>query len=119
MYGALSEDGKHLFRQDDKFDTKSFIAYMEKVENKFIEFIEFFDRATQIRSEMVEEYFQQNLEKINIEYFLRVQCSSILLKKCWRQCKGNTPSNYYSSFSQVKQAISNYYSTRRFELDVK
>jgi hypothetical protein len=42
VYGVLSLDGKQLFRQqDDKFDTKSLIAHMEKVKKKFIEFLEF------------------------------------------------------------------------------
>jgi hypothetical protein len=41
------------------------------------------------------------------------------VEECWRQGKGNILSNYYSSFSQVKQAISNYYRKRRFNLDIK
>jgi hypothetical protein len=41
VYGALSGEGKHLFIQDDKFDTKSLIAYMEKVKKTFKKFIEF------------------------------------------------------------------------------
>lgn len=39
------------------------------------------------------------------------------IEECWRQGKYNILSNYYSSFSLVKQAISDYYRKRRFNLD--
>lgn len=107
MYGALSGDGKHLSRQDDKFDTKSLIAYMEKVKKKFKKFIEFLDRATQIRSEMVEKYFQQNTQTINIEYFLWVQCSSILLKNVGDSVKVT----YYQTTILVSHRLNRRYPT--------
>jgi len=61
VYGVLSLDGKQLFRQDEKFDSQSFIDYLEQVKKKFRKFIVFLDRATQHRSKVVEEYFQQKI----------------------------------------------------------
>ena len=56
VYGVLSLDGKQLFRQYERFDSHSFIAYLEEIRKKFKKFIMFVDRATQHRSKMVEEY---------------------------------------------------------------
>lgn len=69
VYGVLSLEGKQLFRQKDKFDGQSFITYLQQVKKKFKKFIMIVDRATQHRSKMVEEYFQQNIETIKVEYF--------------------------------------------------
>jgi len=119
VYGVLSLDGKQLFRQDEKFDSQSFIDYLEQVKKKFRKFIVFLDRATQHRSKVVEEYFQQNIETMKVEYFPVGSSYLNAVEECWRQGKYNILSNYYSSFSQVKQAISNYYRKRRFNLDIK
>ena len=69
VYGVLSLDGKQMFRQDDKFDSQSFVTYLEQVKKKFNKFILFLDRATQHRSKMVEEYFQRNSKTMKVEYF--------------------------------------------------
>lgn len=116
VYGVLSLDAKQLFRQKDKFDSQSFITYLQQVKKKFIMIV---DRATQHRSKMVEEYFQQNIETIKVEYFPVGSVFLNAVEECWRQGKCNILSNYYSRFSQVKQAISNFYRKRRFNLDIK
>jgi transposase len=119
VYGVLSLDGKQLFRQYDRFDSHSFIAYLEEIRKKFKKFIMFVDRATQHRSKMVEEYLQRNIEAIKIEYFPVGSPEFNPVEECWRQGKCNILSNYYSSFLHIKQAISSYYRTRRFKLDIK
>ncbi len=55
IYSTLSLDGKQLFRQYERFDSQSFIAYLEEIRKKFNKFILFADRAAQHRSKMVEE----------------------------------------------------------------
>lgn len=119
VYGVLSLDGKQMFRQDDKFDGQSFITYLEQVKKKFNKFIIFLDRATQHRSRMVEEYFQRNSKTMKVEYFPVGSSFLNAVEECWRQGKDNILPNYYSSLSQVKQAISGYYRKRRFNLDIK
>ena len=119
VYGVLSLDGKQFFRQDDQFDSQSFISYLEQVRKKFKKFVIFLDRATQHRLKVVEEYFQHNLKTIKVEYFPVGSSYLNAVEECWRQGKCNILPNYYSSFSQVKQAISNYYRKRRFNLDIK
>ena len=69
IYGVLSSDGKQLFKQYDRFDSHSFIEYLEKVRKKLKKFIIFVDRTTQHRSKVVQEYLQKNEDSVKIEYF--------------------------------------------------
>ncbi len=119
VYGVLSLDGKQLFRQYDRFDSHSFMAYLDEVKKKFNKFIMFVDRASQHRARIVKEYLQRNLETIRIEYFPVGSPELNAVEECWRQGKCNILSNHYSSLSHIKQVISNYYRTRRFNLDIK
>ena len=41
LFGVLSLDGKQLFRQYERFDSQSFIAYLEEIRKKFNKFIIF------------------------------------------------------------------------------
>jgi hypothetical protein len=45
LFGVLSMDGKQLFRQYNRFDSHSFIAYLEEIRKKINKFIIFVDRA--------------------------------------------------------------------------
>ncbi len=119
IYGVLSLDGKQLFRQYERFDSHSFISYLEEVQKKFGKFILFVDRATQHRSRVVKEYLQRYSDIIRMEYFPVGSPEFNAIEECWRQGKYNILSEYYCSFSQIKQAISHYYRTRRFNLDIK
>lgn len=119
VFGILSLDGKQLFRQYERFDSQSFIAYLEEVRKKFKKFIMIVDRATQHRSRMVKEYLQRNLETIRMEYFPVGLPLLNAVEECWRQGKCNILSRYCSGFSRLKQTISNFYRTRRFNLDIK
>ena len=119
-FGVLSMDGKQLFRQYERFDShQSFMAYLEEARKKFRKFIMIVDRATQHRSRMVKEYLQRNLETIRIEYFPVGLPLLNAVEECWRQGKCNILSRCYSGFSHLKQTISNFYRTRRFNLDIK
>ena len=68
VYGVLSLDGKQLFRQDSKFDSQSFLSYLDRVKKKFNKFVIFIDRATQHKSKMVKDYFKENVKTMKVEY---------------------------------------------------
>ncbi len=50
IFGVLSNNGKQLFRQYNRFDSHSFIRCLEEVRKKFNKFIIFVNRAPQHRS---------------------------------------------------------------------
>src|SRR6476469_4843386 len=118
IFGALSSDGKQLLRQHDRFDSQTFIRYLEQLRKKFKKFVIFVDRATQHRSRVVQEYPHRHEDGIKIEYLPVVGSPEFnAVEECWRQGKHNILSNYYSCFSHLKQVISQYYRTKRFNLD--
>ena len=119
IFGVLSLDGKQLFRQYERFDSHSFIAYLEETRKKFRKFIMIVDRATQHRSRMVKEYLQRNLETIRMEYFPVGSPEFNAVEECWRQGKCSILSNCPYSLSHLKEMISQYCRTRRFNLDIK
>ena len=96
-----------------RFDSHSFISYLEEVKKKFKKFVIFVDRATQHRSKVVQEYLQRNEDSMRIEYFPVGSPEFNAVEECWRQGKYNILSNYYSSFSQLKQVISQYYQNNK------
>ena len=119
IFGVLSLDGKQLFRQYDRFDSHSFITYLEETRRRFKKFIMFVDRAAQHRSKEVREYLQRNVDNVRVEYFPVGSPEFNAVEECWRQGKHNLLSEHYPNFQSLKQAISNYYRTRRFNLDIK
>ena len=118
IFGVLSLDGKQLFRQYDRFDSHSFIAYLGDVKKKFKKFIMFVDRAAQHRSKEVREYLQRNVDNVRVEYFPVGSPEFNAVEECWRQGKHNLFQTI-PNFQSLKQVISNYYRTRRFNLDIK
>jgi hypothetical protein len=108
VFGIPSLNGKQLFRQYERFDSQSFIAYLEEVRKKFKKFIMIVGRATQHRSRMVKEYLQRNLETIRIEYFPVGLPLLNAVEECWRQGKCNILPGYYPGFSHLKQTISTF-----------
>lgn len=119
IFGVISTDGKQLFRQYDRFDSQTFIRYLEQVRKKFKKFILFVDRATQHRSKIVQEYLQRNEDNLRIEYFPVGSPEFNAVEECWRQGKYNILSNYYPNFQSLRNTISRYYRTKRFNLDIK
>lgn len=106
-FGVLSLDGKQLFRQYQRFDSHSFIAYLEDVKKKFKKFIIFADRATQHRSRIVKEYLQRNLETIRAEYFpVGSPEFNAVVEECWRQGKY---SSILSNFIIVSRILRSQY----------
>jgi hypothetical protein len=113
-------DGKQPFRQYTRFDSYSFIRYLDEVRKKFKKFVIFLDRASQHRSKIVQEYLQSNGDNIKVEYFpVGSPEFNAVVEECWRQGKYNILSNYYPNFQSLKHIIAKYYRTRRFNLDIK
>ncbi|MFB5600895.1 MAG: transposase, partial [Nitrososphaeraceae archaeon] len=117
VFGCLSIDGKQLFLQYDKFNSSTSVDYLKHVQNKFGKCIIFVDRATPHCSKITKQYLAQHKYSIRLKY-LPVGCPEFnAVEECWRQGKYNILSCYYPTFDSLKDAISSYYRTRRFNLD--
>ena len=120
VFGTITFDGRQLFRQYDTFDQYSFISYLRELKGKFHKLILFLDRAPQhCRSKRVKAYLEKNNDVMTVEYLPRGSSELGAVEECWRQGKDNLlVSKYYPSFTNLKAAITNYYRTKRFNLNI-
>ena len=76
------------------------------------------DRAPQHRSKLVKEFLRNN-RNVKIMYFPRGSPYLNAVEECWRQGKRRLlVSEYYRTFSDMCVAISTYYRTARFNLEL-
>ncbi len=120
VFGALSIDGKQLFRQYDEFNAHTFLAYLKKLHTKFPRCILFMDKARQHRlSRRVKEYLEKNEDTIKVIWFPNSSPEFNAVEECWRQGDKDLLANtFYDRFVDLKEAISNYYRTKRFRLNI-
>ena len=120
VFGTLTIDGKQLFRQYKTFDQDSFISYIRELKRKFHKLILFLDRAPQhCRSRKVRACLERNSDDMIVEYLPKGSPNLSAVEECWRQGKNDLlVSNYYLRFTNLKTAITNYYRTKRFGLNI-
>ena len=119
VFGCLSLDSnKQLFKQYDKFNSNTFVDYLKYVQKRFGKCIMFVDRATPHCSKITKRFLDSNKDTIRLEHFPVGSPEFNAVEECWRQGKYYILSSYYSTFDFLKDTISYYYRTTRFNLDI-
>ncbi|MGH9999721.1 MAG: transposase [Nitrososphaeraceae archaeon] len=118
VFGCLSLDGKQLFKQYDEFNSKTFVDYLKQVQKRFGKIVIFVDRATPHCSKITTRFLDSNKDTIRLEYFPVGSPEFNAVEECWRQGKYHILSTYYSLFNFLKDTISYYYRTTRFNLNI-
>ena len=118
VFGSLSLEGKQLFKQYDKFNSDTFVDYLKQIHKKFGKCIIFVDRATSHCSKITRKFLDANKDTIKLEYFPVGSPEFSAVEECWRQGKYNILSCYYDTFDSLKEVISSYYRTRKFNLNI-
>ena len=85
---------------------------------KFGKCIIFVDRARPHCSKITRKFLVENKDTIKLEYFPVGSPEFNAVEECWRQGKYNILSCYYDIFDSLKEAISRYYRTRKFNLNI-
>jgi transposase len=68
---------------------------------------------------MIRKHLEENKDTIEVEYLPKGSPDYHAIEECWRQGKDDLlVSRYYPKSHNLKNAISNYYRTRRFKLDI-
>jgi len=119
LYGALSLDGRQLFRQYDDFDGASFFDYLKLIHSKFGRCLLFLDKATQHQTDEVLSYFEEN-EKTLVPIWEPTASPEFMpLEEAWHVSKDDLlVLASYSSFEEFRERIGEYFRTRRFHLDI-
>ena len=118
VYGALSTNGQQMFRVYDDFDAETFVKYLDALHKKFGKIAVIVDRASQHTADVVVEYLRDNKE---VHLFELPTGSPYLnaVEEAWHQAKRKiVSSEYYESMEDMRRAISAYFRSVRYKLDV-
>src|SRR3954454_24493408 len=119
IFGTLTMEGKQLFRQHDVFNQDTFLDYLKQVKKRLGKVVMFTDRARQHQSKNVQKYLKENNDSVRILYFPKGSPEFNAVEECWRQGKYDLlVSKYYPKFTDLKKAITAYYRTKRFNIDI-
>ena len=119
VFGALSHDGRQLFKQYDKFDQYCFLDHLKELHKKFGKILVYADRAPQhYKSKIVQKYVKKN-DDVILDWFPKGSPQFNAVEECWKQGKYDLlVSQYQPSLNNLKNNISKYYRTKRFHPDI-
>jgi hypothetical protein len=119
LYGALSLDGRQLFRQYDDFDGDSFFDYLKLIHGRFGRCLLFLDKAAQHQTEEVLSYFESNQDALVPIWEPTASPEFMPLEEAWHVSKDDllVLANYFS-FEEFRKRIGQYFRTKRFHLDI-
>jgi len=114
-------EGKQLFRQYDRFNASTFLDYLKQIHRKFPKCYLFLYKAKQhYRSKKVLEYFDKHKKDLIPVYLPTASPEFMVLEEIWHITKNYLlVVQYYSSFTDFKNKISQYFRTKRFHLDMR
>ncbi len=118
IYGSLALDGRQLFRTYDRFNAPTFVVCLKELQKHFGKAVVITDRAPQHRSKLGKGFLPTN-KNIRIMYFPKGSPYLNAVEECWRRRKRRLlASEYYRTFSDMCRAVSTYYRTARFNLEL-
>ena len=122
IFGAISMKGNHqLFRQYDRFNGDTFLDYLKKIHTRFPRCYLFMDNASpHYKSKKVQKYFEQNKDTLIPVYLPTASPEFMVMEEVWNIAKRDLlVLQYYQSFTHFKNKISEYFRTKRFNLDMR
>jgi len=121
VFGALTLRRKQLFRQYPAFNEETVLAFLRLIRRKFPQCYLFLDKARQHHhSRKVRTYLQHHRSTLRVRWFPTGTPELNAVEECWRQGKDALlSSRFYPDFTQLKTTITNYYRTKRFNLNIK
>jgi transposase len=123
IFGAINIEGNKLFRQYDKFNGETFLNFLKKIHAKFPRCYLFMDKASpHYKSKKVLKYFEKNKDTL-IPLYLPTAASPefmVMEEEVWNIAKRDLfVLPYYRLFADLKNKISEYFRTKRFNLDMR
>ena len=118
MYRAITKDGRQFFRTHEQFDAPTFVGYLKEMQRHFGKVAVVMDRASPHRARLVKKLLREN-KNIRIIYLPKGSPYLNAVEECWHQGKRVLlVSEYYRTFADMCKAITAYYRTTRFKLDI-
>ncbi len=119
LFGALGEDRKQLFRRYDVANSDTFLDYLKHLRRKWPKMILFLDKASYHKEKRVKSFLRKHKDSIRVFWFPTANPEANPVEECWKQGKDEVlGSTFYKSFKNFREAVIEYYRTKRFNLEV-
>ena len=121
FFGAISMERKQLFRQYDVFNGDTFLEFLKKIHAKFPKCILFMHKASpHYKSKKVQKYFEDNKDTLIPVFLPTASPEFMVMEEVWNISKRDLLIlKYYASFTDLKNKISTYFRTKRFNLNMR
>jgi DDE superfamily endonuclease len=121
IFGAISLEGNQLFRQYNIFNGETFLNFLKKIHTKFPKCYLFMDKASpHYKSKKVLKCFKENKDTLIPVYLPTASPEFMVMEEIWNIAKRDVfVLKYYSSFADLKEKISIYFRTKRFNLNMR
>ena len=120
IFGAISMEGKQIFRQHNRFNGDTFLNFLKKIHTKFPKCYLFMDKASpHYKSKKILKYFEENKDTLIPVYLPTASPEFMVMEEIWNIAKRDLlVLQYYPSFADLKNKISRYFRTKRFNLNM-
>ena len=116
--GSITANGRQFFRTYEKFDAPTFVRYLKEMQRHFGKMAVVADRAPPHKAKAVRKLLREN-KNIKIIYHQKGSPFLNSMEECWHRGKHVLlVSEYYKTFLEMHRAVSRYYRTARFKLDL-
>jgi DDE superfamily endonuclease len=122
MFGAISLEGKQLFKQYDRFNENTFYEFLKLIHYKFPKCYLFLDKAPQhYKSQKIKQYLQKHKQDLIPIWLLPTASPEFMIvEECWNISKRDLlVLMYYPSFTDFKKKIGQYFRTMHFNLNMR
>jgi transposase len=121
IFGAVSLEGKQIFRQFDRFNDDSFYNFLKQVHHKFRKCYLFLDKAPQhYKSHKIKQYLRKHKQDLIPVWLPTASPEFMVLEECWSISKKDLlVLTYYSSFTDFRKEIIQYFRTMHFNLNMQ
>ncbi len=117
IFGALSLEGKQLFRQYERFNGDTFLEFLKTIHSRFPKCHLFMDKASpHYRSRKVIKYFEENKDTLIPIYLPTASPEFMVMEEVWNMAKNDLlVLSYYPSFTDFKNRISRIFQDKKIQ----
>jgi transposase len=121
MFGAISLEGKQLFKQFERFNEDTFYEFLKQIHYKFPKCYLFLDKAPQHhKSRKVRKYFEEHKDTLIPVYLPTASPEFMVLEECWNISKNDLlVLTFYRSFIEFRIRLGQYFRTKHFNLNMR
>lgn len=120
MFGSVTDSGSQCYRVAEKINSTTFMDYTKHLLRRYRKLVYYLDEAPWHRSKMTTAFLQKHRHSIKVVWFPKGFPESNPVEETWKQGKYDAKlgASFHPDFKTFRQAVSCYYRSKRFKLDV-